>query len=109
MSQPEKPLSRWIIDNFAGLSGTSAQEIALRAKVDHRLPICQLTEENVSQIARVFSNLRDALLNVSFQPHVYFSHDTKEPIDFWLFPMNLYDKISSKPLDSIMKLRISSI
>jgi len=101
MSQPEKPLSRWIIDNFAGLSGTSAQEIALRAKVDHRLPICQLTEENVSQIARVFSNLRDALLNVSFQPHVYFSHDTKEPIDFWLFPMNLYDKISSKPLDSI--------
>jgi len=45
MSQPEKPLSRWIIDNFAGLSGTSAQEIALRAKVDHRLPICQLTEE----------------------------------------------------------------
>jgi len=100
-SQPTKTLSRWIIDNFAGFSGTSAQEIALRAQVDHKLPICQLNNQHIEQIVQAFSMLREGLLKHSFQPYIYFDYNTKVPIDFWVFSMKLYDKVLSESLYSV--------
>lgn len=100
ISQHTKPLSKWILDNFAGFSGASAQEVAVRAKVDHKLPICQLSDEQIEQIAKVFSKLRECLLHCRFDPYIYFDHETKEPMDFWIFPMELYHQKECKPSNS---------
>jgi len=88
----QKALSKWILDNFAGFAGASAQEVAMRANINHKIPICELSDEQIQQITKVFSKLREKLLNHQFIPYIYFSHKTKEPIDFWVFPMDLYQK-----------------
>jgi len=100
-SQFTTTLSRWIIDNFAGFSGVSAQELALRARLDHRIPICQLNNRQIEQIAKVFSNLREDLLQCHFLPRVYCNINTKEPVDFWLFPMEKYNQKEYKSSNSV--------
>ncbi len=91
-SKEQKTLSKWILDSFAGFSGVSAQEIAMRANVYHKIPVSQLTDVQIEEIAKVFLRLRENLLQHNFEPHIYFNHKTKEPVDFWIFPMALYEK-----------------
>lgn len=83
----QKTLSRWILDNFAGFSGFSAQETALRAGMDHKTPMCKLNDAEVNNITEVLINLQEDLKKYRFNPCVYLDNKTKEPVDFWLFPM----------------------
>jgi len=89
--QLAKPLSKWILDTFAGFSGASAQEIAVRAKLNHQIPVNQLNDEQIGCISKVLSALRECLLQFEFAPTIYFDPKTNEPADFWVFPMELYN------------------
>lgn len=91
-SASQRTLSRWILDNFAGFSGASAQEVALRANVNHKTPISKLSDAQIQQITTVLTELRDNLMLYSFNPNVYLENKTKEPADFWIFPMYSYQK-----------------
>lgn len=91
-SQIQKTLSKWILNSFAGFSGLSAQEVAIRAGVFHEIPVSELSIPQIEQITEVFSELRQSLLEHNFKPHVYLDPKSKEPIDFWIFPMDLYQK-----------------
>lgn len=92
MSKKQQTLSKWILDNFAGFSGAAAQEVAMRANLNHKISVHRLNETQIEQIAKVFSKLRATLLQHRFIPHVYLNHKTKEPVDFWVFPMDLYQE-----------------
>ena len=92
ISQSQKTLSRWILDNFAGFSGITAQEAALRAKLNHKMPISSLNDCEIQKITKVLAKLREDLILHRFNPHVYLNHRTKEPMDFWIFPMDSYQK-----------------
>ena len=58
----------------------------------YKIPVSQLTDMQIEEIAKVFLRLRENLLQHNFEPHIYFNHKTKEPVDFWIFPMALYEK-----------------
>jgi predicted ribosome quality control (RQC) complex YloA/Tae2 family protein len=85
-------LSRWILDNFAGFSGASAQEVALRAKLNHKIPISKLSDIEIQELTKVLIDLRHDLMLSRFSPHIYLNPQTKEPMDFWMFPMVSYSK-----------------
>ena len=86
-SKSKKTLSKWILDNFAGFSGISAQEIALRAKIDHKTPICTISDDNINKLTTIFTEFKNNLVQQHFNPKIYLDHKTKKPIDFWAFPM----------------------
>jgi len=82
-----KTLSRWILDKFAGFSGVSAQQVALRAGIDHVTPMTELEDSDISKIIQVLIELKENLLTSCFTPCVYNHYKKKEPLDFWLFPI----------------------
>jgi len=88
----QKTLSRWIIDNFAGFSGASAQEVALRARVNHKTPISKLSDAEIQELTKVLADLKNDLVLCRFNPYIYLNPKTKEPMDFWVFPMVSHDK-----------------
>lgn len=92
MLKNQKTLSRWLLDNFAGFSGISSQEIALRANVNHKTPVFKLSDDEIKCIAKVLVNLQKDLILHRFNPHLYLARDNGQPIDFWIFPMTMYQK-----------------
>lgn len=85
-----KTLSKWLLETFAGFSGISAQEIAVRAGIDHKIPISNLSEDDIEALTDSMMKIREDLILRNFDPCVYFSKSSRVPLDFWLFPMEIY-------------------
>lgn len=85
-----KTLSKWLLETFAGFSGVSAQEIAVRAGIEHRIPVSDLNGGNIEALADSMMKIREDLILRNFDPYVYFSKSSHVPLDFWLFPMEIY-------------------
>ena len=81
-----KTLSRWILDKFAGFSGVSAQQVALRAGIDHVTPMTELEDSDISKIIQVLIELKENLLTSCFTPCVYNHYKRKNPLIFGSFP-----------------------
>lgn len=82
-----KNVSRWILENFMGISGQTAQEIAFRANIDHKKKLSDLTEDEITCLAQTLQNLKLSMEKKTFVPILYFDPITKEPKNFWVFPL----------------------
>lgn len=83
----QKPLGRWIIDNFGGFSGSAAQEIAYRAEIPHHKSIASLNFDEISKISQELIYLGKKMKQQQFTPSLYIKNNNEEPLDFWVFPL----------------------
>lgn len=106
----QKALSKWIIDNFMGLGGIASQEIAYRAKINHKKPICNLTPEEIENLIKVCQELSINIQKLNFLPTLYLN-EIQEPVDFWSFPLlhkdQTYKKTQGKSINHIIDFYFS--
>lgn len=84
---PSQTVSKWLVDNFAGVSGASAHEMVYRAGMNESKPISKITCDELDSLVKVILNLADDIRSRNFDPVVYLDNNTNNPEDFWVFPM----------------------
>lgn len=82
-----KNVSRWLLENFMGISGQTAQEIAFRSNIDHKKKLSDLTKEDVIHLIQTLQDIKNNLEKKRFKPIIYLDPITQQPKNFWIFPV----------------------
>jgi len=85
-------ISRWILDNFMGISGISAKELTFRANINPEIGISYLTEKEREILIDVLEKFSIDLFEKRFQPTLYRNLQQGLLEDFWVFPLTFYNQ-----------------
>jgi len=80
-------VSKWIVENFAGVSGAAAREILYRAGITDSRALGRIGQNELDSLIKIILDLARDISSGNFQPAVYFDNGTGNPEDFWVFPM----------------------
>ncbi|HHW02944.1 MAG TPA: fibronectin/fibrinogen-binding protein [Thermoanaerobacterales bacterium] len=96
---PSKTVSKWIVDNFSGISGISAREMAYRAHINESKPIRDITCDELDFLVKTILELADGTRTCNFEPVIYLD-SADNPEDIWVFPM-LHKKEKPMPISGV--------
>lgn len=82
-----RTVSKWILDNIMGLSGTASREITFRAGVDPQKTVGLLMEEEKNNLVKALEDVGTKIASGNFSPSLYINNNTSEPDDFWVLPL----------------------
>jgi len=88
-----KNISRWLLDNFMGISGVSAKELASRVNINPEKELSSLTQKEKEILIDFMEKFSVDLKEKRFQPSLYKNSPSGSPDDFWVFPLTFHKKI----------------
>lgn len=88
----KKPVSiaKAIYTSFTGISPVAANEICYRASIDGDMSADSLNQDEINHLYHHFSWMMEDVKNYNYQPNII--NDGKEPIDFFCFPLTMYEE-----------------
>lgn len=82
------PISKWLLENFMGFGGETAQEVCNRAKIDYKKPAKDINEIEKQNLCNILIQLKNDIKTRNYAPTIYFDKDNDEPTGFWVFPLS---------------------
>lgn len=92
-TQENRPLDKWILSHFAGLSPLLCRELAYRATGDTEKLIRAMTGAEQKTLVQEFMSLIKAIKEYDFQPCMLTNQQTKRVFDFAALPIRQYGDI----------------
>lgn len=90
-----KPLDKWLLGCFFGLSPLLCRELAYRATGDASKPMSMLVGQDLESLGRTFSEFSEGIQNCRFEPYLLTKPDTAEVFDFSCFKILQYENLLS--------------
>ena len=99
----KKPVSiaKAIYTSFSGISPVAANEICYRASIDGDMAADSLNQDEINHLYHHFSWMMEDVKNHNYQPNII--NDRKEPIDFFCFPLTMYEEDKAGKRYNILK------
>ena len=95
-----------LMKTYTGISRQAAEEICVRAQLDHDRSASALTGEERQVLWAVFAALMEEIRRGSFHPAIYFKQNagTEVPADFSAMTMTMYGDYRARPYSSFSRL-----
>ena len=87
-----------VYTSLNGFSPVVAEEICLRAGVESKKPVAELTGDEINRIWNSFLGIRSIIVEGNYQPIIYYENDN--PVEFAVFPLKLYAGDESREFGS---------
>lgn len=107
-AKDEKPLDRWLLDSFYGMSPLLCRELAYLATGETAKTVCTLTAEDKEKLCQVFVDFNQFIAENKFQPIMLIKKENETAFDFTFLPITQYENlISLRALPSFSELMMA--
>lgn len=104
----EKPLDKWLLGAFYGMSPLLCREIAYRAVGETAKPVGALSDAEKQKVVATFTDFQQFIAASKFQPYLLTKCENQPPFDFTFLPITQYENlISLQVLESFSALLVA--
>lgn len=89
MKEAPMPAFKAFYTSFTGISPIMGQEICHRAGVDGELPTAALSDEEITNIYKEWTDIRNDIEDGKFTPYIVY--EGKKPVEFAAFDLTIYE------------------